>query len=79
MTEDGDEEFYAGCYARATVNPYVPQMYRKTLAIGLNNLQKLADGERLDSFTSAEDDFGADASEYGDDDALGIGDDDGFE
>jgi hypothetical protein len=30
----------------------------------LNNLQKLADGSRLDTFASAEDDFGSDPAEY---------------
>lgn len=73
LTEDGDDEFYSGCYARASVNPYVPKGWRKTMALGLNNLQKLGDGERLDSFSSAEDDFGSDAAEYAgeDDDLLG--------
>ena len=74
MTEDGEEEFYSGCYARASVNPYVPKGWRKTMAIGLNNLQKLGNGERLDSFSSAEDDFGSDPAEYaGDDDDFGMG------
>jgi hypothetical protein len=66
LTED-DDEFYSGCYARASVNPYVPMGWKKTMAIGLNNLQKLADGERLDSFSSAEDDFGSNPGEYGSD------------
>lgn len=65
-----DDAFYAGCYARASCNPYVPKGWRKTMAIGLNNLQKLGDGERLDSFSSAEDDFGSDPAEYGDGDGL---------
>ena len=74
LTEDGDDEFYSGCYARASVNPYVPKGWRKTMAIGLNNLQKLGNGERLDSFSSAEDDFGSDPAEYaGDDDDFGMG------
>jgi len=74
MTEDGEEEFYSGCYARASINPYVPKGWKKTMALGLNNLQKLGEGERLDNFSSAEDDFGSDPAEYGDDDA-GIGGD----
>jgi hypothetical protein len=77
LTEDGDNEFYAGCYARASVNPYVPKGWRKTMAIGLNNLQKLGEGERLDAFSSAEDDFGSDPAEYAgaeDDDLMGAGD-----
>jgi hypothetical protein len=55
ITHDSSDELYAGCYARASVNPFVPKKWRKTLAIGLNNVQKLGDGERLDSFSSAED------------------------
>ena len=73
LTEDGPDEFYSGCYARATVNPYVPEGWKKTMAMGLNNLQKLGEGERLDSFSSAEEDFGSDPGEYGDGDATGIG------
>ena len=53
--------------------PYVPMGWKKTMAIGLNNLQKLGEGERLDSFSSAEEDFGSDPGEYGDGDATGIG------
>jgi hypothetical protein len=50
---DSEEEFYAGCYARASVNPFVPKKWKKTMAIGLNNVQKLGDGERLDSAEEA--------------------------
>jgi hypothetical protein len=61
-----DEElFYPGCFARASVNPYWFDNKGKGIAIGLGNIQKLKEGERLDSFTRAEDDFGDDASEYG--------------
>lgn len=59
-----EEDFYPGCYARASVNPYWFSNKGKGIAIGLNHLQKLGDGEHLDSRTNAEDDF-ADASEYG--------------
>lgn len=78
ITLDNADEFYAGCFARASVNPYAFQNIGKGIAIGLGNLQKLGDGERLDAFTNAEDDFGDDAGEYGadSDDALGGGDDD---
>lgn len=73
ITQDGAEEFYAGCYARASVNPFVNAKW-KSIAIGMNNLQKLADGARLDARTNAEDDFGDDPAEYGDED-MGVADD----
>jgi Protein of unknown function (DUF2815) len=63
ITQGGREEFYAGCYARASVTPFANTQW-KSLALGLNNLQKLADGGRLDAFTSTEDDFGAELAEY---------------
>lgn len=66
ITQDGDEEFYAGCWARASVNPYAFDKMGKGVAIGLGNIQKLGEGERLDAFSSAEDDFGDDPAEYGD-------------
>jgi hypothetical protein len=41
-------EFYAGCYARASIRPYYyDQKGNKGIAFGLQNLQKLADGEPL--------------------------------
>jgi Protein of unknown function (DUF2815) len=66
ITQGGPEEFYAGCYARASVTPFANTQW-KSLSLGLNNLQKLGDGPRLDAFSSAEDDFGSDPAEFGDD------------
>ncbi len=63
ITLVGPEEFYAGCYARASVTPFANTRW-KSLALGLNNLRKLADGARLCAFTSTEDGFGADPAEY---------------
>ena len=60
----GPEEFYAGCYARASVTPFAFNNIGKGIALGLNHLQKLKDGERLDSFRSAEDDFGSDPADF---------------
>jgi hypothetical protein len=60
----GPEEFYAGCFARASVTPFAFNNIGKGIALGLNHLQKLKDGDRLDSFRSAEDDFGADPAEF---------------
>ena len=53
------EDFYSGCYGRASVNFYAFNTNgNKGVACGLNNLQKLADGERLSGGSSAEEDFG---------------------
>ena len=54
-------EFYSGCYGRVSVNffPY-DSNGSKGIAAGLNNCQKLADGENLTGRTSAADDFGDD-------------------
>lgn len=51
------EDFYPGCYARATITAYAYDNVGKGIAFGLQNLQKIKDGERLDSRTNAEDDF----------------------
>lgn len=53
--------FYGGCYARASVNMYAwdhPQS-GKGVSCGLQNLQKIADGDPFSGRTKAEDDFGA--------------------
>lgn len=59
------DEFYSGCYGRASINffPYDVNG-SKGIAVGLQNLQKLEDGERLggSSATAAED--------FGDEDDL---------
>lgn len=54
---DDPEAFYPGCYARATVTCYAYENKGKGVAFGLMNVQKIADGARLDSRTDAEDDF----------------------
>lgn len=54
------EEFYSGCYGRASINFYAFNVQSKGIAAGLNNLQKLEDGERLAGGSSAEEDFGGD-------------------
>ena len=63
------EEFYSGCYGRASINFYAFNVSSKGIACGLNNLQKLADGEMLAGGSSAEDDFGGDNA-YSDDDLM---------
>lgn len=67
-----ESEFYAGCYARATVRAYTyggpPTKFTPGVAFGLQNIQKLADGDPLGSRTRAQDDFQAVAG-AGDDEA----------
>ena len=63
-------EVYSGCYARASVNFYpFNKAGNRGIACGLNNVQKLADGDYLGGRSRAEDDF--DAVEDDDDDFLG--------
>jgi hypothetical protein len=78
IVAENSEEFYAGCWARASVNPYAFNNIGKGLAIGLGNIQKLGDDDSFEGFTSAEDDFGDDPAEgfSGDDDDLGGAEDD---
>ena len=56
------DDFYSGCYGRASVNFYAFNVSgNKGIACGLNNLQKLEDGVRLSGGgASAEEDFGSD-------------------
>jgi len=56
------EEFYSGCYGRASINFYAFAVSgNKGIAAGLNNVQKLEDGDNLGGgASSAEDDFGDD-------------------
>lgn len=51
-------EFYSGCYGRASINFYAFNVSSKGIAAGLNNLQKLEDGEMLAGGSTAEEDFG---------------------
>ena len=51
-------EVYSGVYARASINLYAFNSNgNKGIACGLNNLQKLRDGEPLGGKSRAEDDF----------------------
>ena len=52
------DEFYSGCYARASVNFYAYNNVKKGVGVGLNNLMKTADGERLGGGSTAAEDFG---------------------
>ena len=51
-------EFYSGCYGRASLNFYAYNVQSKGIAAGLNNLQKLSEGEPLAGGSTAEEDFG---------------------
>lgn len=56
------DEFYSGCYGRASLNFYAYNYNNmsKGIAAGLNNLQKCKDGEPLAGGSSADEDFGGD-------------------
>ena len=65
------DEVYSGCWGRASINffPFNTNGNRG-IGVGLNNVQKVADGERLGAArASAEDDFG-DGFEYSDDEEF---------
>jgi len=64
----GEDEFYAGCYARATLTAYAYDIAgNRGVAFGLQNIQKLADGERFSGRSSAESEFEAVEDEFGGD------------
>ena len=53
-----NSEVYSGCYGRASINFYAFNANgNRGIACGLNNLQKLRDGEPLGGRASAESDF----------------------
>lgn len=53
-----ETKFYGGCYARAEVNAYAYDMKgNKGVAFGLNNLQKVADGDPFGNRTPASEAF----------------------
>ena len=64
------DEFYSGCYGRASINFYAFNVSSKGIAAGLNNLQKLEDGEMLAGGSTAEEDFGGDNAIQDDDSSL---------
>lgn len=61
------DEFYSGCYGRASINFYAFNVSSKGIAAGLNNLQKLEDGEMLAGGSTAEEDFGGENAMVDDD------------
>jgi len=68
--EYSSEDVYPGCFCRGTITIYSYNNKGKGVAMGLMNLQKVRDGERLDSRTDAAEDF--------DDDFLDDDEDTGF-
>lgn len=65
------DEFYSGCYGRASINFYYFDVKgNKGIAAGLNNVQKLKDGEPLGGRQSAEADFAEPLDGVEDDDDL---------
>ena len=65
-----EEEIYSGMYGRASITFYAYNTgMSKGIACGLNNIQKIADGDRLGGRASAEDDFKEDSNP--DEDFLG--------
>ncbi len=53
-------KFYSGCYGRASITFYAYNVNEsKGIACGLQNLQKLSDGERIDGHSRPEEDFDA--------------------
>ena len=61
------DEFYSGCYGRASISFYAFNVSSKGIAAGLNNLQKLEDGEMLAGGSTAEEDFGGENAVQDDD------------
>ena len=56
-----EDQLYSGCYARVSVNFYPFDVNgNKGIACGLNNIQKVKDGERLGGGSTAEQDFNDD-------------------
>ena len=58
------DELYSGCYGRASVNFFAFNTNgNKGIACGLNNIQKISDGDPLGGRTTAEFDFTDDCSD----------------
>lgn len=58
-------ELFSGCYGKASINFYAFAVSgNKGIAAGLNNLQKLRDGDYLGGRSSAVDDFNVEEDDY---------------
>ena len=61
-----ENDFYAGCYARASLTAFCyDKGVNKGVALSLQNVQKLRDGDRFTSRSKPEDDFGPAATPAG--------------
>lgn len=66
---EDENEVYAGCYVKASVRAYAYDTKgNKGVSFGLQNIQKVKDGEPLGNRTRAEDDFDAVDSDESDSD-----------
>lgn len=53
-----ESEIYSGCYGRVSLTAFAYTFGKKKgISFGLNNVQKMADGEPLDGRTTPDDDF----------------------
>lgn len=58
---DDPAEIYAGCIVRVSVRPFAYDVNgNRGISFALNNVQKVAEGQRLDGRSRAEDEFDAD-------------------
>lgn len=58
-------ELYSGCYGRVSINMYAYHVDgNKGIAAGLNNVQKLEDGDSLSGRARAEDDFSDNTEDF---------------
>lgn len=65
------EEVYSGCYCNVSINFFAFNTEgNKGIAAGLNNIQKVRDGERLAGGSTAEEDFDVLADDDNDDDIF---------
>lgn len=55
---DDKEALYPGCYVRLSIGAYAFDNKMKGVAIGLNSVMFVRDGERLDGGSDASEDFG---------------------
>ena len=61
------DEIYPGCQVKASLGVFAYDVKgNRGVSFGLNNVQKWADGERLDHVQKAEDEFDADPSQVAD-------------
>ena len=71
------EEFYAGCWARATITAYSYDVNgNRGVAFGLQNLQFLGDDKSFSGKKNAKDDFEMIDDDFNDDDENDFDDDD---